>query len=74
MADGGVPTIGALEDEAADPPPSAPSLPAGQFDAPTHDEIAALAYSYWETRGGQGGSACEDWLRAEQELLARRVR
>ncbi len=35
---------------------------------PTREEIAALAYSYWESRGCQGGSAEEDWLRAEQEL------
>lgn len=36
--------------------------------APTHEEIAALAYTYWETRGRQHGSALEDWLRAEREL------
>jgi hypothetical protein len=35
---------------------------------PSRDEIAALAYSYWEARGYQGGSSEEDWLRAEQEL------
>ena len=35
---------------------------------PTHDEIARLAYSYWEARGRQHGSAAEDWLRAEREL------
>src|SRR5690349_2564069 len=33
--------------------------------------IARLAYSYWEARGFTGGSAEEDWLRAEQELRAR---
>ena len=32
--------------------------------APSHDEIARLAYSYWQARHGQGGSACEDWLRS----------
>ncbi len=37
------------------------------------DEIARLAYSYWEARGRQGGSADEDWLRAEQELRRRRA-
>jgi hypothetical protein len=36
--------------------------------APGADEIARLAYSYWEARGCQGGSPEEDWLRAEQEL------
>jgi len=38
---------------------------------PPFDEIARLAYSYWEERGCQGGSSEEDWLRAEQELRAR---
>ena len=37
---------------------------------PAQEEIAALAYSYWEARGCQGGSAEEDWLRAEQQLRA----
>lgn len=38
---------------------------------PSTQEVAALAYTYWEARGCQGGSPEEDWLRAEQELLAR---
>lgn len=37
-------------------------------DAPTQEQIAFLAYSYWEARGYQGGSPEEDWLRAEREL------
>ena len=40
--------------------------------APTHEEIARLAYAYWEARGRQHGSAEEDWYRAERELLRRR--
>jgi len=40
---------------------------------PSHDEIAVLAYSYWEARGCQGGSPDEDWLRAERELRSRRA-
>ena len=35
------------------------------------DEIARLAYLFWEGRGGAGGSPEEDWLRAEQEILTR---
>jgi hypothetical protein len=37
----------------------------------TPQDIARLAHSYWEARGGIGGSPEEDWLRAEQELKAR---
>jgi hypothetical protein len=35
---------------------------------PSHEEIARLAYTFWEARGCQGGSPEEDWLRAEAEL------
>jgi hypothetical protein len=35
----------------------------------SHEEIAQLAYSYWEARGYDPGSPEEDWLRAERELL-----
>jgi len=34
-----------------------------------HEDIARLAYSYWETRGCPFGSPEEDWFRAEMELL-----
>ena len=36
-------------------------------NCPSHEDIAALAYSYWVARGFQDGSPEEDWLRAEQE-------
>src|SRR3954464_4815360 len=38
---------------------------------PTYDQMAHLAYSYWEARGYQGGSEYEDWLRAVGELRSR---
>jgi hypothetical protein len=38
---------------------------------PTNEEIANLAYSLWEARGGIGGSPEEDWLVAEAELRRR---
>ena len=38
---------------------------------PAFEEIAQLAYSYWEARGCQGGSPEQDWLRAEAELRQR---
>jgi DUF2934 family protein len=37
------------------------------------EQIARLAYSYWEDRHGQGGTAEEDWYRAEQELVHRQI-
>jgi hypothetical protein len=36
---------------------------------PTHDEIAQLAFSLYESHGRQEGHELEDWLRAEQELV-----
>jgi len=38
---------------------------------PSREEIAALAYSFWEARGCQEGSPEQDWLRAEEELKTR---
>jgi hypothetical protein len=38
----------------------------------TQEAIAKLAYSYWIARGYAHGGAEEDWLRAEQELTAKR--
>ena len=38
---------------------------------PEHEEIARLAYSYWEARGRPEGSPEEDWLRAERTLQSR---
>ena len=37
--------------------------------SPTHDEIAQLAFGFYESRGRQDGYHIEDWLRAEQELV-----
>ncbi len=36
-----------------------------------HDDIAALAYQFWEARGRPEGSPEEDWLRAAEQLRAR---
>jgi DUF2934 family protein len=47
-------------------------MPEDAPSPPRREEIASLAYSYWEARGRQGGSALEDWLRAERELNRRR--
>jgi Protein of unknown function (DUF2934) len=36
---------------------------------PSHDEIAKLAYSLYESRGRQEGHQLEDWFSGEQELV-----
>jgi hypothetical protein len=41
-----------------------------EWRPPTHEEIARLAYSYWEARGYRGGSPPEDWSRAERVLTS----
>jgi len=38
---------------------------------PTHEEIARLAYAYWEAGGHLHGSSLDNWLRAERELRDR---
>jgi hypothetical protein len=38
--------------------------------APSSDDVAKLAYTFWADRGYQGGSPEEDWLRAEEQLSA----
>lgn len=45
--------------------PAVVAAPAN-MENPT-EAIARIAYSYWEARGCQGGSAIEDWVRAEHE-------
>lgn len=37
----------------------------------TREEIAKLAYSYWEAGGRREGTALSDWLRAERALSDR---
>jgi hypothetical protein len=36
--------------------------------APQHDQIAALAYDFWQRRGCPIGSPDEDWAQAEAAL------
>lgn len=47
-----------------------PPVSGGKVDSVDwkREEIARLAYSYWKDRGCEGGSAEEDWLRAEKEI------
>ncbi|MFZ0395346.1 MAG: DUF2934 domain-containing protein [Terracidiphilus sp.] len=36
-----------------------------------YEEVARLAHSYWQQRGGQHGQHMDDWFRAEQDLRGR---
>ena len=41
-------------------------------DLRIEEEIRRRAYELFEVRGGQEGCELEDWLRAEEEILARK--
>lgn len=40
----------------------------GAVGRPSRDEIARLAYHFYETRGRLDGQDIDDWLAAEKEL------
>ena len=65
-----------MEDLAVQAAPVEASQPQSVGDAPSsavsiREQIAQLAYSYWEARGYQHGDPDEDWYRAEREVLSR---
>ena len=41
----------------------------GGGERPSRDEIARLAYHFYEGRGRRDGHDVDDWLSAEQELF-----
>jgi hypothetical protein len=67
------------EPVAAAAPVAAPvEKPVEKIDQPViaapenaHEIIAKIAYGYWESRGCQGGTEIEDWVRAEHEYRQR---
>ena len=52
---------------------SAESVVAPMSTENAHEAIAQIAYSFWEARGCQGGTALEDWVSAEREYKQRTV-
>lgn len=64
----------AIADAAMDPDPL--EEPDAQYDDgdPTPVEIAERAYSLYLARGGQDGNDIDDWLEAERDLRAARLR
>ena len=68
-AGGGTATARAVEPIVASAGATDPEVePAAPLSAPKREQIARLAYSYWQARGCPEGSPEEDWLRAEAEL------
>jgi hypothetical protein len=68
-------TADVLQPDAAPAPVASGGTAGGDTDpgpSPDREAIARLAYSYWEARGGNGGSPEDDWFRAERELRATR--
>lgn len=63
-------SVVAANNDLASPPPDSLVQSAPENCNPDHEEIARLAYSYWEARGGQEGSPEDDWYKAEGELKA----
>ncbi|HEX6546298.1 MAG TPA: DUF2934 domain-containing protein [Bryobacteraceae bacterium] len=59
--------------KAVEPKAVAVATSASLSNQASHHQIAQLAYSYWESRGFQGGSPEEDWFRAEGELRTSRT-
>ncbi len=43
----------------------------GATVSPAPEQVARLAYRYWEERGKPLGTPEEDWFRAEQDLRGR---
>ncbi len=52
----------------ADASPLVAKTPTQGTRTPPHDDIARLAYRFWNERGRQIGRHEQDWLRAEREL------
>ncbi|SRR5579883_672833 len=49
---------------------SAPAA-TSSVDADPREEIARIAYGYWQARGYTGGDPIDDWVRAENEYRSR---
>jgi len=66
------PRVRVAKHKAATVAMEAPAVTAPAVTAPVlnpHDEIARIAYGFWEARGREHGYHEQDWLRAEQEYL-----
>lgn len=46
-------------------------VPPSASGDPESEEIACLAYQYWQQRGHPTGTPEEDWFRAEEEIKQR---
>ena len=64
------PSVAAEPASSPEPQPAVLETPTTQLSE--QDEIAKVAFAYWEARGRQGGSPEDDWARAEKEVRSRR--
>jgi hypothetical protein len=55
-------------------PARKPHLPATTPQPGFEDQIRLRAYAIYEERGREDGHDLDDWLRAEEELMAEEVR
>ena len=62
-----------VDTEAFQNAPAPQSTTAVEEEPSGREVVARLAYSYWESRGYQGGSAEDDWARAEAEYRSSRA-
>jgi len=56
---------------ASAPDTATPEFSAAPADGDPREEIARIAYGYWEARGYVSGDPLEDWVRAENEYRQR---
>jgi hypothetical protein len=67
-----VPAIISETKAAATVAPSDPVVEILKSGVSDKEQIALLAYRFWEARGRQGGSPEDDWFRAERAIRQRR--
>lgn len=63
-----------LAKERLAPDPNEVEMPGNGVSAPekpSHEEIAVLAFEYYQLREGNAGDEVQDWLRAERDLVER---
>ena len=66
-----MPRTRAVRSDSLQPPAKRP-MPVSTASGNLEEEIRRRAFELYELRSGNNGSAEEDWIRAEREVLSRR--